>query len=227
VADWIAASAGLLAALVATVALAVALRAKEVAEKANEVAEAGNTLAQTANDTAADALGEAEKANGIAEEANQLSGDANTIAERALRVVQDDVPYNWVLQAGDDGLAVVFNDCGHRALHATVVLDSGRQVVAEAGPVDVIPFGKITLDVKSAIELHFETVRSNPVVYAHSEGAVFFGGRNGSPVAIEFRAHLRWHTEQDIPRTDVVEEVLRHQMTHDGLQRVKERRQAT
>jgi hypothetical protein len=221
-ANWIAAIAAVLAALVATVALAVALRAKEVAETANEVAEAGNALAQTANDTAADALGEAKNANGIAGEANQLSGDANTIAERALRVAQDDVPYNWVLQVGDDGVAVVLNDCGHRALQATVVLDSGRQVVAEAGPVDVVPFGKITLDVKSVVEQHFENVRSNPVVYAHSEGAVFFGGRNGLAVTVEFRAHLRWHTEQDIPRTDVVEEVLRHQMTHDGLQRVKE-----
>ncbi|MCH2223026.1 MAG: hypothetical protein MK097_22300, partial [Dechloromonas sp.] len=182
-AEWVAAIAAVVAALIAAVALAVALRAKEVAETANGIADAGNTLAQVANDTAADALGEAEKANEIAEQANQLSGDANTIAERALRVAQDDVPYNWVLEVGDDGVAVVLNDCGHRALQATVVLDSGSQVVADAGPVDVDPFGKITLDVKSAIELHFETVRSNPVVHAHSEGGLFFGGRNGSPVA--------------------------------------------
>lgn len=222
-AEWVAAIAAVVAAIVAAVALAVALRAKEVAEAANGIAEEGNTLAQAANDTAADALGEAEKANEIAEQANQLSGDANTIAERALRVAQDDVPYNWVLQVGDDGVAVVLNDCGHCAREVTVVLDSGSQVLANAGPVDVDSFGKIALNVKSAMERHFETVRSNPVVYAHSDGGMFFGGRNGSPVAIEFRAHLRWLTEQDIPRTDVVKDVLRHQMTHDGLRRIQER----
>jgi hypothetical protein len=220
VASWIAAIAAVVAALAAMVALGVSLRAKEIAE-------AGNALAQGANDTAADALGEAKAANDIAGEANQLSGDANTIAERALRVAQDDVPYNWVLEVGDDGVAVVLNDCGHRAIQATVVLDSGRQVVAEAGPVDVVPFGKIALDVKNTIEAHFETVRSNPVVYPHREGGISFGGRDGMPVEIEFRAHLRWHTEQDIPRTDVVDETLRHQMTHAGLRRVKERRRAT
>jgi len=216
VAEWVAAAVAVLAALVAAVALAVALRAKEIAET-------GNTLAQAANDTASDALEEAETANDIAEAANQLSGDANTIAERALRVAQDDVPYNWVLQVEDDGVAVVLNDCGHRALRATVVLDSDRQVVAKAGPVDIAPFDNITLDASSVIARHFEDVRTNPVVYAHSEGGLSFGGRNGIPVSVTFRAHLRWHTEQEIPRTDVVQEVLCHQMTYDGLQRVTER----
>jgi hypothetical protein len=216
-AEWVAAVAAIFAALVAAVALAVALRAKEIAEK-------GNILAEAANDTAADALGEAENANDIAKEANQLSGGANTIAERALRVAQDDVPYNWILQVEDDGVAVVLNDCGHRALQATVELDSGGHVVAQTGPVDVAPFDRLTFDAKSAVEQHFENVRSNPVVYAHSEGGVFFGGRNGLAVSVTVRAHLRWRTEQEIPRTDVVEEVLRHQMTHDGIKRIKERR---
>jgi hypothetical protein len=187
-----------------------------VSLRAKEIAEAGNVLANTAND-------KAESANEIAGEANQLSGDANTIAERALRVAQDDVPYNWVLEVGDDGVAVVLNDCGHRAVQATVVLDSVRQVVAEAGPVDVAPFGTIALDAASVIEQHFENVRANPVSHPHSAGNVFFAGGNGTEVTVEFRAHLRWHTEQNIPRTDVVGEVLRHQMTHDGLQRIQER----
>jgi hypothetical protein len=134
VAEWVAAVAAILAALVAAVALAVALRAKEIAESANGIAETGNDLAQAANDTAGAALTEAEKANEIAERANQLSGGANTIAERALRVAQDDVPYNWVLEVDDDGVAAVLNDCGHRALQTTVVLDSGGHIVAETGP---------------------------------------------------------------------------------------------
>lgn len=196
-ANWIAAIAAVLAALVAVVALGVSLRAKEIAES-------GNALAQTAND--------------IAGKANGLSGDANTIAERALRVAQDDVPYNWVLEVGDDGVAVALNDCGHPALQATVVLDSGRQFVAEAGPVDVVPFGKITLDAKGPIEEHFEIVRSYPAEYPHRQGSVMFSGGFGSAVAVKFRAHLRWRTEQGIPRNDVVEVVLRHQMTYDGLQ---------
>lgn len=216
-AELVAALAAVVAALVAAVALAVALRAKEVAET-------GNTLAQTANDTAAAALREAEKANDIAAKANQLSGGANTIAERALQVAQDDVSYNWVLRVGDDGVAVVRNDCGHRALQVTVVLDSGSQVLAETEPVDVGPFGEITLDVKIRLEQHFENVRKNPVVYAHSEGGVFFGGRNGIPVDVAFRALLRWHTDQEIPRTDVIQQVLCHQMTHDGIGRVEKRR---
>jgi glucose/arabinose dehydrogenase len=223
VAEWVAAIAAILAALVAIVALAVALRAKEVAETANDIAKAGNTLAETANDTAADALVEAETANDTAVEANRLSGDANTIARRALDVAQDDVPYNWALEVGDDGVAVVRNDCGHRALQAVVTLDSGGEVIAEAGPVDVAAFDKITLDANVAVEQHFQSVRANPVVYAHSEGGVFFGGRNGIPVSVTFRASVRWHTEQGIPRNDVVREVLRHQMTHEGINRVEER----
>lgn len=202
VANWIAAIAAVLAALVALVALGVSLRAKEIAESAN-------VLGQTANN--------------IAGRANELSGDANTIAERALRVAQDDVPYNWLLEVGDDGVAVVLNDCGHPALQATVVLDSGRQFVAEAGPVDIVPFGKIALDAKSAIEEHFEIVRSHPAEYPHRQGPVMFSGGPGSAVSVEFRAHLRWRTEQDIPRNDVVEVVLRHQMTYDGLQRIENR----
>ena len=216
-AEWVAAVAAVVAALIAAVALAVALRGKETAEQANN-------LAKSANDTASDALSEAKKANSIAGEANQLSGDANTIAERALRVAQDDVPYNWSLDVGDDGVAVVLNDCGHRALQTSVVLDSDGQIVGETEPADVAPFGKISLDVTGTMEQHFEAVRKNPVVYAHSDGGIFFGGRDGIPVAVKFRAHIGWRTEQDIPRTDVVEVVLRHQMTHDGLKRAKERR---
>jgi hypothetical protein len=107
-------------------------------------------------------LSEAKKANSIAEEANHFSGDANTIAERALRVAQDDVPYNWSLDVGDDGVAVVLNDCGHRALQTTVVLDSDGQILGETEPVDVEPFGEITLDVTSTIEQHFDAVRRIP-----------------------------------------------------------------
>lgn len=216
-ADWVAASAAVVAALVAVVALAVALRAKEVAESANKVAKAANILAAAANDTASDALGEAEKANDIAE-------DSNTIAERALGVALDDVPYNWVLHVGEDGVAVVLNDCGHHARQVTIVLDIGGRVVTEGGPIDVAPFGKIMLDAKSTVEQHFEKVHQNPVVYAHGEGGVFFVGRSGTPVAVTFRAHLRWRTEQEVPRTDVVHEVVRHQMTHDGLKRIPDRR---
>lgn len=128
-----------------------------------------------------------------------------------------------LLEVGDDGVAVVLNDCGHPALQATVVLDSGRQFVAEAGPVDIVPFGKIALDAKSAIEEHFEIVRSHPAEYPHRQGPVMFSGGPGSAVSVEFRAHLRWRTEQDIPRNDVVEVVLRHQMTYDGLQRIENR----
>jgi hypothetical protein len=205
VAEWVAAIAAVVAALIAAVALGVALRGKETAEQANR--------------TSANALDEAKKANGIAD-------DANTIAERALRVAQDDVPYHWVLEVGDDGVAVLINDCGHPASQATVVLDSAGRIVAETEPVDVVPFGKISLDASSTIEQHFDAVRKNPVVYAHSDAGMVFGGRDGAPVAANFRAHVRWLTEQEIPRNDVVELVLRHQMTHEGLQRARERRPA-
>lgn len=172
---WVAAVGAVLSALIASVALAVALRAKEVAESANKianqgndlaqtangVAEAGNALAQSANETAANALGEAEKANEIASASNRLAGDANEIAERALRVAQDDVPYKWVLCVGDDGNAVVTNDCGHHALQVTVALESGGRVIAEHAVEDFDPFGKITLDVWGVLGQHFETVRSH------------------------------------------------------------------
>lgn len=216
--------AAIASAVFAAVALAVAVRAKEIAETANNVAKTGNGLAQTANDTAADALDEARRANEFADEANRFSDEANTIAERALRAAQDDVPYKWVLKVDDNGVAVVINDCGHHAHLATVTLESAGQVVAESGPIDVASFGKITLDAKSILDQHFAEVSKNPAVYARTVGGIFFTGHAGDPVSITFRAHLRWQTDQGLPRNDVVREVLQHQMTYDGLERFEGRR---
>jgi hypothetical protein len=214
-ADWLSAIGTGAAAIIAAIALAVSMRAKEIAETANDLADTGNSLSKSANDTAANALEEASTANRIAAE-------ANSIAERALYVAQDDVPYDWVLEINDDGVASVLNDCGHAALGATVVLDSGGVVVTEGGPVDLAPFGNIRLDVKDTVEQHFAKVRQEKVVHPYRDGRLVFAGRDGEPVSTEVRAHLRWRTEQGIPRTDVVNTVLRHQMTFDGLSRCRD-----
>lgn len=204
--------------LISAVSAVVAIWALVVAYLANNVANEGNAIAEGANDIAVDALREAQDANVLATNANALAGDANEIAERALRAAQDDVPYNWTLTINDDGSAIVLNDCGHGALDAKVTLDSESRPIAEAGPVDLAAFDKIMLDAASTMDRHFEAVRANPPTYAHSEGGLSFGGSAGKPVETEFRVHLRWTTEQGVPRTDVVRTMVRHQMTQGGLQ---------
>lgn len=221
VSDWIAAIAAVVAALLAAVALAVALRAKEIAETANGIADTGNTLARTANGTASEALTEAERANSFAAQANELSVEANAIAERALRAALDDVPYNWVLKVSDDGVAEVHNDCGHSARLVRITLDCDGTVVVESEAIDFSPFAKITLDAKIAVGKHLDKVRKNPAVPASVGGSVFLAGRNGKSVSTTFRAHVTWQTEQGLPRTAVVSEVLRHQMSMKGLRRMK------
>lgn len=216
VTDALVAVAGAVGALAGVVGLAVAIRA-------NELAQNSNGLAQAANDTASDALGKAEEANGIAVDANELAGDANAIAERALRVAQDDVPYSWALKVDDDGTAVVINDCGHPANQVAVIIDSGGDPVADAGPVDVPAFGQLPFDVSGAVEKHFERVRGNPGRKASGGDGVFIAGASGKPVTTVFRAHLSWRTVEQVPRTDVVQEVLRHQMTSGGAIRRADR----
>lgn len=201
--------------VVTAVGVAVAAIALVVAIKANRVAKTGNGLAQAANDTAAEALGEAQDANVIA-------GEANTIAERALRVAQDDLPYNWVLTVDDDGVAKVVNDCGHRALEVTVVIDRGGNVVEDAGaPIDLEPFDTMLFDLEDAIEQHFELVRQRPYKEAQFGSGYFIAGTSGKAVVTVFRAHVRWLTDQQVPRTDVVQQVVRHHMTHKGMRRIK------
>lgn len=216
VADWAGVVAGVTGLLAAGVAWRAAVNAKNLAKK-------GNSLAEAANQTAADALGEAKEANSIAEDANQLAGDANRIAERALRAAQDDVPYNWVLKVEDDGSAVVINDCGHGAAQVTVVIDCAGEVVGESGPTDIAKFGEVAFDVKSAIEKHFEHVRQHPYSPSRSGGGVFIAGSSGKVTSTIFRAHVRWLTEQEVPRTDVVQEVVSHLMTHEGMRRHRRR----
>lgn len=214
VADW----AGIIAGLAGIAAAGVAWRA---AFSANKLAKKGNSLAETASKTAADALGEAKEANRVAEDANQLAGDANQIAERALRVAQDDIPYHWVLKVNDDGSAVVVNDCGHRATQVTVVVDCGGEVVAESGPTDIAQFGEIAFDVQGSVEKHFERVRQYPYRPPRVSPGILVGGANGKLISDTFRAHVRWFTEQEVPRSDVAQELVSHSMTSKGMQRTR------
>lgn len=197
--------------------IVTAIIALFIAARANKAAKAGNSLAKVANDTAADALRQTKKANRIAVEANELAGNANTIAKRALNAAHDDVEYHWVLEIQADGLAVVINDCGQHAAHVAAIVDHGGEPVARSAPTDIDAFGKIALDVKGAVEQHFEKVRGNPVQYAVSDGGVNYGGRNGTPVHTKFRAHLTWLTPEQVPRSYVAEKVISHQMTHEGI----------
>lgn len=212
VGDW----AGVIGGVAGVAGAVVALVS---ARSANKLVKEGNALAQAANDTAADALRETKEANRVAVEANELAGDANSVAQRALHVAQDDVPYSWVLQVDDDGLATVTNDCGHPAHEVVVILDSGGHRIADTGPVDVPAFGKVTLDAKGTIEQHYEEVRKHPARYAHVDGPLMFGGSAGKPVATTFRAHVRWLTAEQVPRHDVVEEIISHYMGYEGIER--------
>ena len=199
--------------LVSAGGVAVALIATGIAIRANGIAKQGNGLARTANETADDALDEARKANDIAK-------DANSIADRALRVAQDDIPYRWVLRVDDNGSAWVINDCGHAAGQVSVVIDAAGQVVGETGPADVAPFGELSFELKDAVEQHFARVRQHPYRPASGGGGVFIAGSSGKPVDTTFRAHLRWLTDDQVPRTDVIEETLRHSMGRDGMKRL-------
>lgn len=212
VADW----AGVIAGVAGMATGGIAWRASF---SANKLAKKSNRLAKAANDTAADALGQAKEANRIAQDANQLAGDANAIAERALLVAQDDLPYRWGLNINDDGFAVVINDCGHRAVLATITIDAGGEVIAESGPADVPEFGKVTFSVQSALEKHFEEVRQHPYCPPSFGNGIFMSGSTGQNVSTTFRAHLRWLTEQQVPRTDVVHRVVSHYM--DGEQTMR------
>jgi hypothetical protein len=116
---------------------------------------------------------------------------------------------------------MVVNDCGHAATQVTVVIDRGGNVVADAAPMDVKPFDELLFDLTDAIKQHLELVRMNPVRQPRLSGPVVSAGSNGEPVSTTFRAHIRWLTEQQVPRTDVVHEVVRHQMTFDGIRRLK------
>lgn len=191
-----------------------------IAARANQAAKDGNTLAETANNIAANALGEAQKTNSIAENANQLAGDANLIAKRALQVAQDDIPYNWVLEINDDGSAIVLNDCRHHAAQVTVVIDAGSEPVARCGPVDVAAFEKLPFNVASAVEKHFENVRQHPYRPTQAGTGWMSVGGPGDPVACIFRAHLSWLTDDEVPRNDVVEKVVSHQMDYAGIVRL-------
>ncbi|WP_157929689.1 hypothetical protein [Mycobacteroides abscessus] len=206
VADW----AGVIAGVAGIATGGIAWRASF---SGNKLAKKGHSLAEAANDTATDALGQAKEANRIAKDANQLAGDANTIAERALRVAQDDLPYRWVLEINDDGSAVVVNDCGHAATQAAITIDAGGDVVAQAGPIDIPAFGKVTFDVQSSLEKHFEEVRQHPYCPPLSGGGIFMSGSAGQVVSTAFRAHLSWLTEQQVPRTDVVQQLVSHYMS--------------
>lgn len=218
VADWVAIVSGTGGFLVGTVGLAVAIRT-------NKVAQHGNRLAKAANDTATDAVGQAEEANRIAEDTNKLAEDANLIAQRALRNAQDDIPYNWRLKVEDDGSAVIFNDCGHRADQVTVVVDVGGEPVTQSGPHDVAAFGQITFGLQSTMQKHFNDVHRNPGRESMTSGVVFAAGGPGKPVETVFRAHLCWLTDNEVPRSDVVQEVVRHLMTPSGgIRRAKPRR---
>jgi hypothetical protein len=142
-----------------------------------------------------------------------------------LRVSQDDVPYKWVFQIDDNGSARIVNDCGHRAAQVTAIIDRGGNVVVDdgGGPIDMEPFDEMLFDLSGAIEQHFEIVRQNPVTKPWSGGGVISAGSDGKSVETRFRAHLRWFTEQDVPRADVVEEIVRHRMTFDGIRRLRPR----
>lgn len=204
-------AAGIFAALTAVYGLRVAIGA-------NEIANRGNKLAKSANVSAVDALREAEEANRIAVDANKLAAGANSIAERALRVTQDDIPYNWSLKVEDDGSAAVVNDCGHRALQVTIVIDVDGKVLADSdGPQDVEPFGTVDFDVASAMAKHYEEVRKYPYRYAHSGNGYFAAGGPNKTLSTRFRAHLRWTTEDEVPRSDVIDEVVSHFMGADRL----------
>lgn len=212
--------AGVIGGVAGIFAAAAAFYALRIAIGANEIAKQGNGLAKSANNTATEALGQAEEANSISIDANQLAGNANAIAERALHAAQDDVPYLWRLKIDDDGRAVLINDSGHPALQATAAIDHGSQVIAQSGDArDVEPLGELVFDVTSALEKHFEEVRANPYRRSYTAGPAFVAGGPGKPVVATFRAHVRWFTEQQVPRTCTVEEVISHLMGADGMKR--------
>lgn len=184
-----------------------------------------NKIAKAANDMAEDALRQAQEANGIAVDANELARDANSIAERALLVAQSDTPYHWVLKVEDDGTAVVVNDCGHRADKVTVIIDVDGNVIDQTGPTDVPAFEQLDFDLSGTVQQHLEHVRMNPGRKPIDAGSAFVAGSSGRPVETVFRATLTWFTAEQVPRRDVVEEVMRHVMTPSGTLRRSKRRQ--
>lgn len=203
-------------AVIALGSAAIALRANSFANKSNRLASDANTLAE-------DAITEARGANAFAEKANDIALEANRISDRALRAARDDVPYNWVLSVDDNGSAWVKNDCGHTARQVTAIIDCGGRIVGENEPKDLAPFGELFFDLKESVEQHLAQVRLYRYQPGSSGGGIVVAGSNGRPYETTFRAHLRWLTNEEVPRSDVVEDTLRHHMTYDGMKRSKPR----
>ena len=106
---------------------------------ANKRAKEANRLTEKANDVAAKSLAEAQKATCVAQEGNRIAGDANTVAERALAATTDHIQYRWKIEIeGEPPAVTVVNDSAHPAMHVTISVDDGHEVIA-TGSADTVP----------------------------------------------------------------------------------------
>ena len=103
---------GFAGAIAAAAALIVAIKANGIARKGNKVAKTATRPPPTRS---------------LKRETLTASRRMRTISQptptqslMALRISQDDVPYNWLLDVTDEGVATVKNDCAH---NATQVID--------------------------------------------------------------------------------------------------------
>lgn len=170
-----------------------------------------NGLSKVANETSAQSMRVASSANNLAEDANKLAEDANSLSERALAASTDNLRYLWLLHIDDDSRSViVVNDCPHEALDVVVVVAAEGDSVASRLEKDLSAFGKLVLNLSGLFDEHFEKVAKNPSRGSRQGDGVFVSGRKGKTVVTPFAVHISWVTPTGIPRSEIVEDALRH-----------------
>lgn len=169
---------------------------------ANKRAKEANRLTEKANDVAAKSLTEAQKANRVAQEGNRIAGDANTVAERALAATTDHIQYRWKIEIeGEPPAITVVNDSAHPAMHVTISVDNGHEVIA-TGSADTVPgLSKLPLGLEGALQKHIERSRKHQTVVV-SDG--FVGIR--SNYHFDLRFTITAETDSGVPHSDVIQQ---------------------
>lgn len=169
---------------------------------ANKRAKEANRLTEKANDVAAKSLAEAQKATCVAQEGNRIAGDANTVAERALAATTDHIQYRWKIEIeGEPPAITVVNDSAHPAMHVTISVDDGHEVIA-TGSADTVPgLSKLPLGLEGALQKHIERSRKHQTVVV-SDG--FVGIR--SNYHFDLRFTITAETDSGVPHSDVIQQ---------------------
>lgn len=169
---------------------------------ANKRAKEANRLTEKANDVAAKSLAEAQEANRVAQEGNRIAGDANTVAERALAATTDHIQYRWKIEIkGEPPAVTVVNDSAHTAMHVTISVDNGHEVIA-TGSADTVPgLSKLPLGLEGTLQEHIERSREHQTTFVSGD---FVGIR--SNYHFDLRFTITAETDSGVPHSDVIQQ---------------------